>query len=289
VKHVPNKFWRELTRKLEEQIEIPLQKRVYQIGETFGDYDLIASYVNNGQLSAQFNFNLSYFAIPVFLEPDRSFSSIDFHMRKSFSSFGYYNLMGNIMDSHDKVRYMAYADGKIRGQGVDTREMAWTDPPTVDHPSSYRKAELYLAYMFTIPGIPVVYYGSEFGMTGADDPDNRRMMRFGDQLSAYEKDMLQQTEKITGMRNDHSALRYGDFFTIQADNAIYAYIRSDMNERLLVILNKSEMTQQVELRLPVIYRTSELVDVMSGDKFKVKNSCSTVTIPSIGWRVFTVR
>ncbi len=289
VKHVPNKFWRELTRKLEEQIEIPLHKRVYQIGETFGDYDLIASYVNNGQLSAQFNFNLSYFAIPVFLEPDRSFSSIDFHMRKSFSSFGYYNLMGNIMDSHDKVRYMAYADGKIRGQGVDTREMAWNNPPTVDHPSSYQKAELYLAYMFTIPGIPVVYYGSEFGMTGADDPDNRRMMRFGDQLSAYEKDMLQQTEKITGMRNDHSALRYGDFFTIQADNAIYAYIRSDMNERLLVILNKSETTQQVELRLPVIYRTSELVDVMSGDKFQVKNSRSTVTIPSIGWRVFAVQ
>jgi cyclomaltodextrinase len=289
VKHVPNKFWRELTRKLEEQIEIPLHKSIYQIGETFGDYDLISSYVNNGQLSAQFNFNLSYFAIPVFLEPDRSFSSIDFHMRKSFSSFGYYNLMGNIMDSHDKVRYMAYADGKIKGQGVDTREMAWNDPPTVDHPSSYRKAELYLAYMFTIPGIPVVYYGSEFGMTGADDPDNRRMMRFGDQLSVYEKNMLQQTEKIVRMRNDHSALRYGDFFTIQADNEFYAYIRSDMNERLLVVLNKSETKQQIELRLPDIYQMTALVDVMSGDKFEVKDSRSKVTVPSIGWRVFIVQ
>ncbi len=223
VKHVPNEFWRALTRKIKEKIELPQNKKVYQIGETFGDYDLIASYVNNGQLSAQFNFNLSYFAIPVFIEPEKSFSSIDFHMKKSFRSFGYNNLMGNIMDSHDKVRFMAYADGAIKMQGVDTREMAWNNPPTVHDPKSYDKAKLYFAYMFTIPGLPVVYYGSEFGMTGADDPDNRRMMRFNDSLSVYEKQMLNDTRKIIKMRNQHSALRYGDFLTLQADNSVYAY------------------------------------------------------------------
>ncbi|MCX6136040.1 MAG: hypothetical protein NTV54_00895, partial [Ignavibacteriales bacterium] len=116
--------------------------KAYQIGETFGDYGLIASYVNNGQLSAQFNFNLSYFAIPVFIEPDKSFASIDFHMKKSFTSFGYNNLMGNIMDSHDKVRFMAYADGAVKMQGVDTREMAWNNPPVVHNPKSYEKAKL---------------------------------------------------------------------------------------------------------------------------------------------------
>jgi cyclomaltodextrinase len=289
VKHVPNKFWRELTRKIEEQIEIPLHKRVFQIGETFGDYDLVASYVNNGQLNAQFNFDLSYFAIPVFLQQDLSFASLDFHMKKTFAAFGDYNLMGNIMDSHDKVRFMAYADGKVKDQGVDTRAMAWNNPPTVDHPSSYQKAELYLAFMFTIPGIPVVYYGSEFGMTGADDPDNRRMMRFGDHLSSYEKEMLQQTQKIIRMRNEHSALRYGDFLTIQADNDVYAYVRSDMNERLLIVLNKTETNKQMEFSVPAVYRATELVDEISGERLSVKNNRSMVTIPSIGWRVFAVQ
>ena len=289
VKHVPNVFWRELTKKLKEQIEIPLHKKVYQIGETFGDYDLIASYVNNGQLSAQFNFNLSYFAIPVFLEPDKSFASIDFHMRKSFSSFGLCNVMGNIMDSHDKVRYMAYADGKVKSQGVDTRELAWTNPPTVDHPSSYKKAELYMAYMFTIPGLPVVYYGSEFGMTGADDPDNRRMMRFGGQLSRDEQQMLEQTQTIVKIRNQHSALRYGDFLTLNADDQVYAYLRSDMNERLLVVLNKSESTQEVNLRLPAAYRSRALVDVRDGTSCEVSNGVAKLSIPGIGWRVLSLR
>jgi glycosidase len=288
VKHVPNNFWRTLTRKLKEQIEIPMHKKVYQIGETFGDYDLIASYVNNGQLSAQFNFNLSYFAIPVFLEHERSFSAIDFHMKKSFSSFGYNNLMGNIMDSHDKVRYMAYADGKVKNQGVDTREMAWNNPPTVDHPSSYQKAELYLAYMFTIPGLPVIYYGSEFGMTGVDDPDNRRMMRFGDQLSIFEKRMLHETRTIVKMRSRHPALRYGDFLTLMADTVVYAYMRSDFNERLLVVLNKSERAQDINLHIPELYHALTLTDAVSGEKIYLKDTDASISLPAIGWRVLKV-
>ncbi len=288
VKHVPYVFWRELTRKIKEQVEIPQHKQVYQIGETFGNYDLVSSYVNNGQLSAQFNFDLSYFAIPVFLEAQRSFSSLDFHMKNTIASFGMYNLMGNIMDSHDKVRFMAYADGKVQSQGVDMREMAWTHPPTVDHPSSYYKAELYLAYMFTIPGIPVIYYGSEFGMTGADDPDNRRMMRFGDELSLNERAMLAQTKTIVSLRAHHSALRYGDFFTLRADTRVYAYLRSDMNERLMIVLNKSEDSASVDISLPSALAPQLLKDVENETSVQVHHHAATIMMPPLQWRVFTV-
>jgi cyclomaltodextrinase len=286
VKHVPNVFWRELTRRLKAEIEIPLHRKVYQIGETFGDDALISSYVNNGQLSAQFNFNLSYLAIPVFLDAEKSFTTLDYYIKRSFSSFGPYNVMGNIMDSHDKVRYMAYADGKVKSQGVDTREMAWNNPPTVDHPSSYRKAELYLTYLLTTPGLPVIYYGSEFGMTGADDPDNRRMMRFGVQLTNLERQMLEVTRTITKLRNTHSALRYGDFLTLKADEAVYAYLRSDLNERILIVLNKSENAQSVALQLPVAYGTHQLVDVLNGSIIPAKNKTARIEVPGIGWRIF---
>jgi glycosidase len=196
--------------------------------------------------------------------------------------------MGNIMDSHDKVRFMAYADGAIKLQGVDTREMAWNNPPTVHNPKSYEKAKLYFAYMFTIPGLPVVYYGSEFGMTGADDPDNRRMMRFNDSLSVYEKQMLNDTRKIVKIRNEHSALRYGDFLTLQADNAVYAYVRSDMNERILVVLNKSDKAQNVDLHFSEIYNAKEIVDVVNGEKTEVKNNTIRAIVPSVHWRIYKI-
>jgi cyclomaltodextrinase / maltogenic alpha-amylase / neopullulanase len=288
VKHVPNFFWRELTRRLKAEIEIPLHRKVYQIGETFGDDDLISSYINNGQLSAQFNFNLSYLAIPVFLEPEQSFSTLDYYLRRSFKAFGPYNVMGNIMDSHDKVRYMAYADGKVKNQGVDTREMAWKNPPTVDHPSSYRKAELYLTYLMTMPGLPVIYYGSEFGMTGADDPDNRRMMRFDGQLTSLERQMMEVIREITKLRNSHSALRYGDVLALKADVSVYAYLRSDFNERVLVVLNKSEKAKTMTLQLPSAYKVHRLVDLMNGTSIAVKNRNAHIELPGIGFRVFRV-
>jgi glycosidase len=197
--------------------------------------------------------------------------------------------MGNIMDSHDKVRFMAYADGDVKNQGEDTREMAWFHPPTVDHPSSYKKAELYYAYLFTTPGLPVIYYGSEFGMTGADDPDNRRMMRFGDQLTNLEKGMLEETCRIVKLRGAHPALRDGDYYTLQADTAVYAYVRSDFNERILVILNKSEADQEVTLRLPAFFHARTLTDARSGETMAVEENQVRVTVPAIGWRALTIR
>ena len=162
------------------------------MGETFGGIDLIISYVNNGQLSSQFNFNLYDVAQPVFLNADNSFELLDLQMQKTFSVYGVNHLMANIMDSHDKIRYMAYADGDIEINSNTAKEIGWTDPPKVDHASSYKKLQLHLAYILTIPGVPVIYYGDEIGMTGAADPDNRRMMRFDNDLNIYEKENLKE-------------------------------------------------------------------------------------------------
>ncbi len=238
VKHVPNKFWRRLNEKIRKQVASTRKLPVYQIGETFGSYELISSYVNNGQLHSQFNFNLYDVAIPTFTRAGASFSALDKEMQKTFSVYGINHLMGNVMDSHDKNRFMAYADGDLDASEWSAIEQGWNNPPVVDNPENYKKLILYMAYMNSIPGLPVIYYGSEFGMSGASDPDNRRMMRFGDQLAEGEKSTLKEVSKLIKLRREHTALRHGDFYTLIADEDIYAYVRADMNERILVILNK---------------------------------------------------
>jgi len=289
VKHVPNEFWRLLTKKIKERIELPDQTKVYQIGETFGGYDLISSYVSNGQLSSQFNFNLYDTAIPVFLQDDNSFELLDNQMQKTFQVYGVNHLMGNLVSSHDKIRYMAYADGDLEINDGKANEVAWTNPPKVDYPSSYDKLKLHLAYILTIPGVPVIYYGDEIGMTGASDPDNRRMMRFGSHLNEFEKQTFKEVSRLIHIRKDHSALRNGDFLTLKANKNIYAYIRSDMNERILVILNKSEMEQIAELTLPAIYSVRESSDLIGGESLQVKNNVIKITISGFSYLIMKLK
>ncbi len=289
VKHMPNEFWRALTQKIKREVELPLNVSVYQIGETFGSYELISSYINNGQLSAQFNFNLYDTALPTFLDKNISFNVLDAEMKKTFTVYGENHLMGNIMDSHDKNRFMAFADGDLDISQWSAIEEGWKNPPQVDNPANYEKAKLYYAYMNTIPGLPVIYYGSEFGMTGASDPDNRRMMRFGNELNLYERKMLKDVRAIANIRKNHPALRYGDFLTLRADENSYTYIRSDMNERILVVLNKNENTQQVELQLPAVYKIRSASDLISKEKVKVENGKISINVKGVGYKTFLLK
>ena len=289
VKHVPNKFWRTLTYKLKKELEVPLHKNVYQIGETFGNYDLVNSYVNNGQLSGQFNFEQYNSAQAVFIDSMRSFKDLDAEIKKGLDVFGQLNLMGNIMDSHDKNRYMAYADGDLTLSEWNATEIGWNNPPKVDHPSSYEKAELYYAYMFSVPGLPVIYYGSEFGMTGASDPDNRRMMRFGNDLNENEKKMLKVVSSIAKLRMKNSSLRYGDYYSLKADQNIFAYIRSDFYERTLIVLNKSGVEQKVELSLPSFYSSKLLKNLEDDSQQKILENKIHLSLKPRGWMIYKIK
>ncbi|MFZ1289787.1 MAG: alpha-amylase family glycosyl hydrolase [Melioribacteraceae bacterium] len=284
VKHVPNEFWRKLNRKINTEISSKRKLPVYQIGETFGSYELISSYVNNGQLNSQFNFSLYDVALPTFIRESSSFNTLDKEMQKTFSVYGENHLMGNIMDSHDKNRFMAFADGDLDASQWMAIEEGWKNPPMVDDPESYKKLILYMAYLNSIPGLPVIYYGSEFGMSGASDPDNRRMMRFGNELSKPEKSTLAEVSKIINLRKTHPALRYGDFYTLQADENVYAFIRSDFNERILVIINKSNFDQNIELNFPKNYYVNNLLNLRT--KESLSFSDMEIKINPKSWNMY---
>jgi glycosidase len=211
---------------------------------------------------------------------------LDEQLKKTFQVYGYNNLMGNIMDSNDKVRFMAYADGEVTDTTKDANELGWYNPPTVKKESSYKKLELYLTYLISIPGIPIIDYGDEIGMTGAGDPDNRRMMRFGSDLTPWEKNTLLDVRKIINFRKNYPALRYGDFLTLKADEKNYVYIRSDMNERILIALNKNEDKTTFEINLPGIYNIKRAVNLVTNEEIKILNNKLPVSLNGLNWSMY---
>jgi cyclomaltodextrinase / maltogenic alpha-amylase / neopullulanase len=236
-KHIETEFWRLLTYKIKTEIEIPQNRNIYQIGETFGSRELISSYLGSGLLNAQFDFPLYFDARSVFANNEVGFDRLNTSLHESFDAYGYHHVMGNITGNHDMARFISYASGDLKWNEND-KEAGWNRNITVTDTVGYAKLKMLHAFNMTIPGIPIIYYGDEIGMPGANDPDNRRMMRF-DNLNPFEADVKNTVTKLTQLRSTHMALLYGDFEVLEVNETQYVYKRRYLNDVVIVVFNKS--------------------------------------------------
>ena len=92
--------------------------------------------------------------------------------------------------------------------GEDAKAAAWTREIGITDSTAYKKLALFHAFNLTIPGVPVIYYGDEIGMTGANDPDCRRMMRFSN-WNPREQRLFNQVSELNHLRRTNLALIYG--------------------------------------------------------------------------------
>lgn len=281
-KHIPEVFWRTLTYKLKKDVMFPKNTTIYQVGETYGSRELIASYVGSGQMDGQFDFNVYDDAVAAFARPDVGFQRLNASLEESFHYYGVHNLMSYISGNQDRARFISYAAGDVSFE-EDSKAAGWTRRIGERRPSemtAYDKLVQLIAFNTTIPGIPVIYYGDEIGMTGGNDPDNRRMMRF-DGLSEEEQMVKEKTAQLNLFRRKSMALLFGDFIPLRVEDHVYAYLRSYFGEDAIVVFNKGKEPLTLKLDLPQRDRKGTFKSLFGG-RFSYDNSKLIVDVPSNG-------
>ncbi|NBU68122.1 MAG: hypothetical protein EBS49_00575 [Verrucomicrobia bacterium] len=134
----------------------------------------------------------------------------------------------------------------------------------------------------TASGAPTIYYGDEIGMTGAQDPDNRRMFPDPAKLTLAEKSVQDHVSRLNALRTKHPAIRYGSRRAIQADQATYAVARAYLQDRVLVLYNRSESPAKLDLELGPEFVDGTLEDRLGKlGKFPVKNGKLSITLPAL--------
>ena len=89
---------------------------------------------------------------------------------------------------------------------------------------------------FTLPGSPNLYYGSELGLTGGDDPEMRAPMPW-DRATGANPD-LAWTRRLIALRRAHRALRVGDYRRLVADRLLAFERHTDrIGDAVFVIAN----------------------------------------------------
>ena len=265
-KHIPLEFWRTLTKKILEETQNDPGRSFYQIGETYGSRPLISSYVRSGLLDAQFDFSL-FDAAQASFGQGESFTSLAQQLQESLRYYGMNNEMGVISGNHDKARFITLASGEVRWD-EDAKLAAWTREIPDPSEEGYQRLKMMHTWMFTVPGIPVTYYGDEFGLPGANDPDNRRWMKFDDYTS-LEAQTLDHYTRLSKLRANHLALQYGALRFQHISEELLIHERTYFNESIWVFFNSSEKPISVEWEHPFTGDLEQMTIPALGSELKI--------------------
>ena len=241
-KHIPLNYWRELGRKMKQRFP---NRHIWMIGETYGDTELIGSYVKTGMLNSQFDFNIYHTAIDVLGKENQSLTRMNQTILESLAAYGSHHTMGNISGNHDKCRFISLA-GKAVSWNENDKAAGWTREigVTADgnkelEAHAYRMAMLLEVINFTIPGVPCVYQGDEYGEAGANDPDNRHMMKF-EGLNAEQAAFRAKVQELAKLRRENMALMYGEYIPKKVDDNTLQFQRVYMGDVIDVTISLIE-------------------------------------------------
>ena len=175
----------------------------------------------------------------------------------------------NLMESHDTERIASrvvnsdrsFKEKSKSGDGFNTRK-----PSSADREIQ----KLITAFQMLYAGAPMVYYGTEVGMWGADDPDDRKPMVWpefdyeaetigpdgkkhnADEV-AFDYDLFTFTQSLIRFRNAHIAIQKGEItFADSGNEEVVLFERSFENQSFTLIFNRSDSPQEFSIKMSTI-------------------------------------
>ena len=313
---VPTGFWREW-----HAVARKINPECYTVAETWDD---ARQFLEGGQFSATMNYHsFSYpvkgFLIDESLAPSGAAKQLD-DRRKEFPRAMQY-AQQNLMDSHDTDR--------LASMIVNAGRRPYSQPARFDYDINVspryvkeydvrkptdrerRVQRLVALLQMTYVGPPMIYYGTEAGMWGADDPCDRMPMvwpemKFDPQRAdpldrertadavEFDDGLFNFYRAAIAMRREFAALRRGSIEFVKSDDpaGFLGFQRSDGEETLLVGLNRGDAPYRWQIPLAA-GETVEQVFTASGEVSRVAveqgSEQATVTVPAIDGVVLRVQ
>ncbi len=260
VKHIEDAWLLDLRARVKAEVEPTSMQHFYMVGETFtGDKGTIAYYVNpSTMLDGQFDFPLRHAIVGSVLARSANMFDLDGFLGGNDGFYGA-GVMSTFVGNHDVPRSIHFAQDQPiwTDPWAGGKERAWTNQPGLPGGmSAFERMATAFAVIFTLPGVPLVYYGDEFGMPGAGDPDNRRFMQWSG-YSQGQTFLRDRVAALAAVRAEHPSLRRGARQTVHVSNDTLVYKMQDGADVVYVAINRSDSQQTVQ-NLPAGAMTDEL-------------------------------
>lgn len=116
------------------------------------------------------------------------------------------------------------------------------------------------ATLMSIPGVPVITYGSEIAMNGEKAPESNQIMNY-----KVEEELIDYVGDLQKLRNGSEALRSGELELLHNENGFMVFKRWNEDETWVVAINNTGSTQQFDLTEEMMGTNLELRGLMESD------------------------
>ncbi|MBB5060046.1 glycosidase [Granulicella aggregans] len=218
------------------------------------------------------------------------------------SSTTNYEVYKSLWSAHNDRNYfeLGYSLNRQFGEGGLYRDLnlySFADNHDVDRVASTlsNPAHLYPLYLllFTMPGIPSLYYGSEWGIEGRRSSNSDAALRpavspASLKENARHADLYPVIKHLLSIRRQQSALREGKYTSLHIDHEQLAFIRGSGTGSLVVAVNSSNTARDITLTLPGV-KDGYLTDLLNGGEIvQVTNGLCTLSLASCWGRILTL-
>jgi glycosidase len=219
-------------------------------------YGTINEYLGFDGLNGEFDFPL-YYAVPLndFASSTYGMAQADYWSQASGWEYVPGSIMTPYIGTQDTARFISIADynNDPRSDGSSPYNQ-WTgiaEAPALGA-LAYTQARMAFTWLIGLPGIPLIYYGDEYGQYGGVDPNNRLFWRGDALLTSDESGMLTYMQQLGQARKNLTALRRGAYIPIYSDQTTLVYGRQDAaGDVAILVLNNASVAQSITVTLPV--------------------------------------
>ncbi|MGG1629220.1 alpha-amylase family glycosyl hydrolase [Rossellomorea sp. NRS-1567] len=260
VRHVPQEFWTEFSEEVKS-----VKEDFYLLGEVFDRAPQKIAKYNDVGIDGFVNFPQAEEMRSVFQKPDTSMDRLFNFWKYNETYYDDPYLMGTFIDNHDMERFTRLLVQEKLFPGT-----RW---------------KLALTYMYTTPGIPIVYYGSEIAVDGGNDPDNRRFMNF-----RADEELIDYITQLGKLRQDYPALTRGTIEPVYEKDGMGIFKRTYGDQTLVIAINNTSKSQKVQLSEVELAENSELKGLLTADLVRIdKDGNYTIVVDREESEVYSLK
>jgi cyclomaltodextrinase / maltogenic alpha-amylase / neopullulanase len=210
-----------------------------------------------------------------------------------------YEVYKGLYSSHVEANYfeIAYAFNRQFGaSGIynNTRLYNFADNHDVNRVASSLANPAHLVPLYcllmTIPGVPSLYYGSEWGLPGARDEHSDHALRPSLELAALLQSAPQPAlpgfiARLAAIRQGSPALRTGDYQQLDVRHQQFAFLRRCEAQGVVVAVNAAEQPAEFNLPIPLPDGHALYDHLREGEWATVQGGRLRFTVPSCSARI----